>query len=59
MNRFVDYLSLVFGNKEANYPGLFKRSQQPENLSYAITRASSAVLFDVAFEKDSFDFRKI
>jgi hypothetical protein len=59
MNRLVDYLSLVFGNKEANYPGLFRRNEQADNLNYAIIQASSAVLFDVAFEKHSFDFRKI
>ena len=59
MNKIINYLSFVFGNKEANYPGLFRKSERPESLNYAITRASSAVLFDMAFEKDSFDFRKI
>ncbi len=59
MNRIINYLSQLVGNDQANFPGLFKRTNKPVNLELAIIQANHGVIFDPHDASWTLDWKRI
>lgn len=59
MSKIINYL-LHFGNNNyTRFPGLFKRTNQPMSLEYAIIRANHGVLFEFYDESSTLDWKRL
>ncbi len=59
MNKVINFL-LHFGNTNySNYPGLFKRKEQPVSLEYAIIRANHGIIFESIDESCTLDWKRL
>ena len=58
MNRFMDYISQVFGPKDlSHYPELYTKTSR--NLGYSIALSNSAVFYDIPETNRSIDWKSI
>ena len=59
MNRILGYISQYFGNRDlADYPGLLTKPR-PKNLDCVIVRASYSVLYDMANEPRTIEWKDL
>ncbi len=59
MNKILNYLSQFITNEQANFPGLFKKTDQPRSLELTILQANHGVLFDLEDEPWTVDWKRI
>ncbi len=59
MNKIINYLAQFISNDQTNFPGLFKKADQPRNLELTILQANHGVLFDLEDGSWTVDWKRI